>query len=111
MSVAVPFAWQMPWDEVAIFTSIRSQQDAAKVLDTLSTAADEESGRERIAARRKAMLKYLPRLFLPPHKNCMPGMPTAMDGILREIAVRQAAWASMSTARSSKQSTAGQLTV
>ena len=111
MSVAVPFAWQMPWDEFAIFTSIRSLQDAAKVLDTLSTAADEESGRERIAARRKAMLKYLPRLFLPPHKNCMPGMPTAMDGILREIAVRQAAWASMSTARSSKQSTAGQLTV
>ena len=111
MFVAVPFAWQIPWEEFAIFASVRNVEDAAKVLDSLSQAVLEESGRAAISARREAMLKYIPKLFLPPHKNCLPGLPTAMDGILKEIAVRQAAWAAISTARPPSLQNAGQLTV
>ncbi|CAE7456925.1 unnamed protein product [Symbiodinium natans] len=111
MFVSVPFTWQIPWEEFAIFSAIRNVEDAGRLIDTLSTAAQEESGRAAISARRQAMLKHLPHLFLPPHKNCLPGTPTATDGILREIAVRQAAWAAMSTVRSPSWHLAGQLTV
>ena len=110
MSVAVPFSWQIPWEEFAVFATVRDVGDAAKVVERLGKAAQEEFSTAAIAARREAMLKYLPSLFLPPHKNCLPGLPSAMNGILQELGARQTAWAAMSTTKSAAMP-AGQLTV
>ena len=100
MFVSVPFAWQIPWHDFAIFASVRNTHDAANILDSLLKATQEEDGRAAIRSRRATLLRYIPQLFLPPHENCLPSTPTAVDGILKELALRQVAWSTISTVRS-----------
>ena len=97
MFVSVPFAGHIPWEDFALFASVRNERDAAGVLESLFRAFSTEEGKTAIRNRRKTMLRYISRLFLPPLENCLPGLPTAMDGILTELAGRQAAWSLIST--------------
>jgi len=98
MHVSLPFAWQVPWRDFAVFASVGSVADAAVVMDALVTAAA-GGARDRISARRAALLRHVPSLFLPPHVRCQPGTPSAMDGILLELAVRQLSWAALRAVR------------
>eukprot|EP00438_Fugacium_kawagutii_P033284 Skav219613 [mRNA] locus=scaffold628:118624:119922:- [translate_table: standard] len=99
MFVSVPFAGQIPWEDFAIFASVRDEDDAAGLLESLLQASQTEEGRASIRKRRAALMQYIPRLFLPPHANCLPGLPTAFDGILTELAVRQVALSAISIFR------------
>merc|ERR1712070_1336915 len=80
MFVSVPFSWQLPWTEIAVFGSVASAQDAGNLLQTLLAAAWDPVGRARIAARRAALVKHAPALFLPPHSQCPAGTQTATYG-------------------------------
>lgn len=99
MFVSVPFAGQIPWKDFAIFASVRDEADAAAILESLLKSTQTEEGKAAIRNRRATMLTYMSRLFLPPHENCLPGSPTAVEGILTELAVRQASLSVMSTVR------------
>ncbi|CAK9063131.1 Xyloglucan galactosyltransferase XLT2 (Glycosyltransferase 18) (AtGT18) (Protein XYLOGLUCAN L-SIDE CHAIN GALACTOSYLTRANSFERASE POSITION 2) [Durusdinium trenchii] len=111
MFVAVPFAGQIPWQDFAIFTSVRDVHDAANILESLLQATQHEEGRAAIRSRRSRMLQYLPQLFLPPLENCLAGTPTALDGILQELAMRHVAWSTIATARSPGWASPGEVAV
>ena len=111
MFVSVPFAGQIPWEDFAIFAFVRHQGDAAGVLESLFQATQTEEGKAAIRSRRATMMRYISRLFLPPLANCLPGLPTALDGILTELAGRQAAWSLISTVRPGNLPSPGQIAV
>mmetsp|Transcript_81357 Transcript_81357/g.252879 ORF Transcript_81357/g.252879 Transcript_81357/m.252879 type:complete len:470 (-) Transcript_81357:45-1454(-) len=99
MYVSVPFAWQLPWQDFAVFASVGSLEDAAAVVESLLAATETAAGRAAIASRRAALLRQAPALFLPPHVRCPAGAASATQSILRELAVRQAALASLRVLR------------
>lgn len=99
LHVTVPFAWQVPWEDFTVFTSADSSEEAAEVIHALVRATETEEGRGRIAARRAALLRHAPSLFLPPFARCPEGSASAVDGIVQDLAVRQAALASLRTLR------------
>eukprot|EP00435_Cladocopium_sp_Y103_P062097 s347_g23.t1 len=111
MFVSVPFAGHIPWEDFAIFAFVRHQGDAVGVLESLFQATQTEEGKAAIRSRRSTMLRYISRLFLPPLANCLPGLPTALDGILTELAGRQGAWSLISTVRPVNLPSPGQIAV
>mmetsp|Transcript_57666 Transcript_57666/g.163733 ORF Transcript_57666/g.163733 Transcript_57666/m.163733 type:complete len:516 (-) Transcript_57666:5-1552(-) len=99
MHVSVPFAWQLPWHDFAIFDAVGSVEEAASLIGSLLQATEGAEGRARTAARRAALLRHAPSIFLPPHAHCPPGGPSAVHGLLRELGVRQATWAAFRALR------------
>ena len=61
MFVSVPFAWQVPWEKFAIFTTVRDTEDAAKILDSLLLSTQHE---EQLCTASS------PGLLLPPSVMC-----------------------------------------
>ena len=106
MFVSLPFESHIPWTDFALFASVRHEEDANRVLDSLLQAAEDKAA---VLRRREVMLRHLPKLFLPPHEHCLPGTPSAVDGILKELAVRQVAWSGISIPRSMAWSSPGEL--
>mmetsp|Transcript_168427 Transcript_168427/g.541201 ORF Transcript_168427/g.541201 Transcript_168427/m.541201 type:complete len:166 (-) Transcript_168427:93-590(-) len=99
LHVTVPFAWQLPWQDFAIFTTADSPEEAADVIEVLVRATETQEGRHGIARRRAALLQHAPSLFLPPLSRCPLGARSAIDGIIGELAARQAALAALSMVR------------
>eukprot|EP00404_Azadinium_spinosum_P035290 CAMPEP_0180669076 /NCGR_PEP_ID=MMETSP1037_2-20121125/63282_1 /TAXON_ID=632150 /ORGANISM="Azadinium spinosum, Strain 3D9" /LENGTH=69 /DNA_ID=CAMNT_0022697881 /DNA_START=8 /DNA_END=213 /DNA_ORIENTATION=- len=55
MFVSVPFAWQLPWEEWAIFRQVSSAAGAADLLRYLLALASTEEGQAELQARRAAL--------------------------------------------------------
>ncbi|CAK0860790.1 unnamed protein product, partial [Prorocentrum cordatum] len=66
MHVSVPFAWQLPWHELAVFATVETPEDAARVVRALVAATESEEGRARISERRAALVGHAPELFWAP---------------------------------------------
>lgn len=99
LHVVFPFAWQLPWEDVAILASADSPQEAAEIVETLVAATASLDGHRRIAERRAALVRRAPAMFLPPLRNCPDDALSAVSAIVRELAIRQATLAALRVVR------------